>query len=242
MLLYEQRTYATGYTMVANVLAARIVNAGREFNAIRFRPDHGQPGYYALDGSSLQKSLRRAPLKFTRISSRFQMHRFHPIEKRWKPHYGVDYAAPIGTPVYATGDGFVIAAAYNPGNGNYVKIRHNRTYETYYLHLSGFAKGIHTGVRVDGGECIGYVGQTGEATGPHVCYRIMKNGGWVNPRTINLPSKDPVTVADMPRFEFLRDAYEARIHESLMEGVANRTAVVQAPATSTSDLQASSMF
>jgi murein DD-endopeptidase MepM/ murein hydrolase activator NlpD len=239
VLLYERRTYATGTTLVANVLAARIVNAGREYNAVRFRPDHEQPGYYAVDGSSLQKSLRRAPLKFTRISSQFQKHRFHPIEKRWKPHYGVDYAAPIGTPVYATGDGVIVAAAYNPGNGNYVKIRHNRSFETYYLHLSGFARGIHTGARVDGGACIGFVGQTGEATGPHLCYRMMKNGGWVNPRAIDLPAKDPVTVADMPRFEFLRDAYMARIHESLMEGVANRTAVVQSPATSTTDLQAS---
>lgn len=238
VMLFERRSYATGYTTVGDVLAARIVNAGKEFNAIRFKPEGGSFGYYNVDGSSLQKSLRRAPLKFSHISSNYQMHRFHPVQKVYKPHYGVDYAAPRGTPVYSTGDGLVVAAAYQPGNGNYVKIHHGRSMETYYLHLSGFGKGIRRGVRVEGGQLIGYVGSTGCATGPHLCYRMMKNGSWVNPRAIQLPAKDPVAPQDIARFNATRDAYMARVHQSLMDGLANRSVVVQTPVRPTPQLRA----
>jgi murein DD-endopeptidase MepM/ murein hydrolase activator NlpD len=237
VMLYERRQYATGFSTVGDVLAARVVNAGKEFNAIRFKPAGGTPGYYNVDGSSLQKSLRRAPLKFSRISSNYQKRRFHPVEKVYKPHYGVDYAAPRGTAVYSTGDGVVTARCYQSGNGNYIKIRHNRSVDTYYLHLSAFAKGIFQGCRVEGGQLIGYVGSTGFATGPHLCYRMTKNGAWVNPRAIDLPAKDPVKPDDMARFDATRDAYMARVHESLLNGVTNPV-VVQTPVHPTAQLRA----
>jgi murein DD-endopeptidase MepM/ murein hydrolase activator NlpD len=229
VMLYEVREYETGHTVVGDVLAARVVNAGKEFNAVRFTPG-GQPmGYYNVDGSSMQKTMRRAPLKFTHVTSSFSKRRFHPVQKVYKPHFGTDYGAPRGTPVYATGDGLVVAAHYQGGNGNYVKIRHNKTYDTYYLHLAGFAKGVRSGARVKEGQCIGFVGSTGMSTGPHLCYRMMKNGSWVNPRQINLPARDPVGAKDIARFNSMRDAYMSSIHAALMEGIDNRTVAVATP-------------
>jgi len=229
VLLYEMREYETGHNVVGDVLAARVVNESKEFNAVRFVPGGTQVGYYNVDGTSMQKSMRRAPLKFTHVTSSFSKRRFHPVQKVYKPHFGTDYGAARGTPVYATGDGLVVAAHYQGGNGNYVKLRHNRTYDTYYLHLAGFAKGIRSGTRVKEGQCIGFVGSTGMATGPHLCYRMMKNGSWVNPRHIQLPARDPVNANDIARFNSLRDAYMASIHATLMEGIDNRTVAVATP-------------
>ncbi len=240
-LLYERRTYETGYSALGTVLAARIVNLGKEFNAIRFQPDHGNVGYYALDGKSMQKSMRRAPLKFSRISSNYSSRRFHPVQRVYKPHFGVDYAASRGTPVYATGDGLVLAAGYQSGNGNYVRLHHNKTYETYYLHLSGFAKGVRPGTRVVQGQMIGYVGSTGLSTGPHLCYRMKKNGHWVNPRMLDLPSKEPVAPKEIAAFNAVRDSYLSRMYEALNEGL-DRTTVVQAPARATAPGLSASMF
>ncbi|HET6348600.1 MAG TPA: peptidoglycan DD-metalloendopeptidase family protein [Candidatus Krumholzibacteria bacterium] len=239
VMLYEVRTYETGHNVVGNVLAARVVNQGKEFNAVRFTPEGGDVGYYNVDGSSMQKAMRRAPLKFTHVTSAFSRRRFHPIEKVYKPHFGTDYGAPIGTPVYATADGVIEAAHYQTGNGNYVKIRHSKGYETYYLHLSGFGKGIRGGTRVSEGQCIGFVGMTGYATGPHVCYRIMKNGKWVNPKTLDLPARDPVKASDIARFNALRDAYMSSIAAALMDGAENRTVAVATPAKPAPPLQAS---
>jgi murein DD-endopeptidase MepM/ murein hydrolase activator NlpD len=238
VLLYERRTYETGHTVVGDVLAARVVNQGKEFNAVRFTPTGGVPGYYNIDGSSMQKAMRRAPLKFTHVTSSFSQRRFHPVQKVYKPHFGVDYGAPRGTPVYATGDGLVVAAHYQGGNGNFVKIRHARGLETYYLHLAGFAKGIRGGTRVTQGQLIGFVGATGLATGPHLCYRMMKNGSWVNPRAIQLPAKDPVGVKDIARFNAMRDAYMATIYDALLDGLDNRTRIVQAPVRPAAQLRA----
>ena len=239
VLLYEVRTYETGHTVVGDVLAARVVNESKEFNAVRFVPDDGVIGYYNVDGSSMQKSMRRAPLKFTHVTSSFSKRRYHPVQKVYKPHYGTDYGAPRGTPVYSTGDGLVVAAHYQGGNGYYVKIRHNKTYDTYYLHLAGFAKGIRSGSRVSEGQCIGFVGSTGMSTGPHLCYRMMKNGSWVNPRSIQLPAREPVKAGDIARFNGLRDAYMSSIHAALMEGVDNRTVAVTTPTRPTPQLRAS---
>jgi murein DD-endopeptidase MepM/ murein hydrolase activator NlpD len=226
-LLYERRTYETGYTALGNVLAARIVNLGKEHNAIRYRADAGTPGYYALDGRSMQKSMRRAPLKFSRISSNYSSRRFHPVQRVYKPHFGVDYAASRGTPVYATGDGLVLAAGYQSGNGNYVRIHHNKTYETYYLHLSGFAKGVRPGTRVSQGQMIGYVGSSGLSTG--------------HPRMLDLPSKEPISPKEIVAFNSLRDAYLGRMYEALNEGL-DRTTVVQAPTRATSPGLSAAMF
>ncbi|HXV13741.1 MAG TPA: peptidoglycan DD-metalloendopeptidase family protein [Candidatus Krumholzibacteria bacterium] len=240
-LLYERRTYETGYTALGTVLAARIVNLGKEYNAVRYTPESGTVGYYALDGKSMQKSMRRAPMKFSRISSNYSSRRLHPVQRVYKPHYGVDYAAARGTPVYATGDGLVLAANYQSGNGNYVRIHHNKTYETYYLHLSGFAKGVRPGMRVTQGQVIGYVGSTGLATGPHLCYRMKKGGRWVNPRMLDLPAKEPVSPSEIVAFNAIRDAYLSRMYEALNEGL-DRTTVVQAPARATSPGLTAAMF
>jgi murein DD-endopeptidase MepM/ murein hydrolase activator NlpD len=239
VMLYEVREYETGHTVVGDVLAARVVNEGKEFNAVRFTPAGSDVGYYNVDGSSMQKAMRRAPLKFTHITSAFSRRRFHPIEKVYKPHFGTDYGAPIGTPIYATGDGLIVAAHYQTGNGNYVKIRHSRNYETYYLHMAGFARGIRSGTRVSEGQCIGFVGQTGYATGPHVCYRIMKNGQWVNPKTLDLPARDPIKATDIVRFNSARDAYMSSIAAALTDGTDNRTVAVETPRRPTPQLRAS---
>lgn len=238
VLLYETRDYETGYSKIGNVLAARVVNEGHEYDAIRFKSGD-QVAYYDLTGKSLQKSMRRAPLKFTRVSSSFSHRRFHPIEHMYMPHYGTDYAAPKGTPIYATGDGVVVAAQYRTGNGNYVKIHHNDRIETYYLHMSGFAHGIHRGVHVSEGQVIGFVGMTGWATAPHVCYRVTVNGKWVNSRTLQLPSMHPVPAIEMANFEATRDAYLSRIHGALMDGLDNRSTVVEAPEAAEPLLRAS---
>lgn len=242
VLLYEQRTYRTGMTTTGDVLAARIVNAGREYNAIRFKDGNNPTAYYNLDGQSMQKAMRRAPLRFTHISSSFSRRRFHPVQKVYKPHYGVDYAAPRGTPIYATGDGLIVSAQFTSGNGNYVKIRHNKTYESSYLHMSKFAKGIRRGVKVTEGQLIGYVGSTGFATAPHVCYRITKNGMPVNPRSLELPAREPVAAVNLASFTAVRDSYLSRVHEALMEGLIDRTALVQAPARPSTTMLRASVF
>ena len=228
-VLYERKTYDDGSSVMGRVLAARVVNAGRDHHAIRFQTKGQSTGYYDLDGHSLQKSLRRSPLKYTRVTSSFTRRRFHPVYKSYRPHYGVDYAAPRGTRVYATGDGVVLTASRKRGNGKYVKIKHNNTYTTYYLHLNGFARGVRSGVRVRQGQLIGYVGSTGAANGSHVCYRIKRGGSWVNPRRLELPSKEPVPESEIAAFDDIRDSCLFRLSESILSGLENNTIVVERP-------------
>jgi murein DD-endopeptidase MepM/ murein hydrolase activator NlpD len=148
--------------------------------------------YFDEKGKSLRKALLKYPIEFTRISSRYNLNRFHPVQKRYKAHLGTDFAAPRGTPIRSVGDGVVLEAQYKSNNGNYVKIRHNGTYTTQYLHMSKIASGIHAGMRVRQGETIGYVGSTGLATGPHLCYRFWRNGVQVDALRVDLPASQPV--------------------------------------------------
>ncbi len=148
--------------------------------------------YFNADGNSLRKALLKYPIEFTRISSRYSLRRFHPVLKVNRPHLGTDFAAPAGTPVRSVGDGMVTEAGYTANNGNYVKIRHNSTYTTQYLHLSRIAPGIRRGVSVKQGQWIGNVGSTGLATGPHLCYRFWKNDKQVDALKVELPSAQPV--------------------------------------------------
>ncbi|MDT8440716.1 MAG: peptidoglycan DD-metalloendopeptidase family protein [Desulfuromonadales bacterium] len=185
------------------LLAARFVNRGDSFEAILFQDGDQLPGYYNADGGSLRKAFLKAPLAFNRISSGFTMRRFHPITKTWKAHPAIDYAAPRGTPIKTVGDGVIIKKGYTRGNGNYVKIRHNGGYETMYLHMNGFAKSIRQGSRVSQGQVIGYVGSTGLATGPHLCFRMTKNGAPVNPQRIKLPAANPVSHDNLDDFQLL---------------------------------------
>ncbi len=182
------------------VLSVRFVNKGTEHRAYRFDNEFGLAAYYDGDGDSLERQFLRAPLKFTRISSGFSHRRLHPVLKRYRPHYGVDYVAPKGTPVFATSDGTIIKRTRDRASGNFVGIRHGNGYESYYLHLSRFVKGQREGQRVKQGDVIGYVGSTGWATASHLDYRIKKNGKWVNPKKLDLPPADPV--ADPQREEY----------------------------------------
>ena len=163
----------------------------------------GKPfrGYFDADGNSLKKAFLKAPLNYKRISSRFTYARRHPIYKVVRPHTGVDYAAPAGTPVVSIGDGTVIFKAYHGGGGNTVKIRHNSTYTTAYLHLQGYAKGLAVGQRVSQGQLIGYVGSTGSSTGPHLDFRVWKNGTPVDPLKMISPPSEPVPAAYRQMFD-----------------------------------------
>ena len=176
---------------IGKIIGAYFNASGEAFYAINFEKD-GDDHFYDENGKSLRKAFLKAPVKFSRISSRYSLRRYHPIEHRVKAHLGTDYVAPTGTPIHSTGDGVVIEARYKRFNGNYVKIRHNSVYSTQYLHMSKIAKGIHPGVHVKQGQVIGYVGMTGEATGPHVCYRFWKNGAQVDPFKQKIPSAHPV--------------------------------------------------
>ena len=148
--------------------------------------------YFDDEGKSLRKALLKYPIEFTRISSRYTMNRFHPVQKRWKAHLGTDFAAPTGTPIRSVGDGIIEEAQYKSNNGNYVKIRHNGTYTTQYLHMSRIAEGVRAGTKIRQGQTIGYVGSTGLATGPHLCYRFWKNGVQVDALRVELPPSQPV--------------------------------------------------
>lgn len=168
--------------------------------------------FYDEDGKSLRKALLKYPIQFTRISSRYNKNRFHPVQKRWKSHLGTDFAAPTGTPIRSVGDGIVIEARYTSNNGNYVKIRHNATYTTQYLHMSKIASGIKRGDRVRQDQTIGYVGSTGLATGPHLCYRFWKNGVQVDALRVELPASQPVQKENLPSFETVREQLTEKLN------------------------------
>ncbi len=180
--------------------------------AIRFDQGDGGNKYWQPDGQSMRKAFLKAPLDFTRVSSHFSYHRRHPIYGTVRPHTGVDYAAPAGTPVRALGDGVVLSAGWGSGGaGNMIRIRHNSVYETGYLHLRGFAKGIKAGTRVSQGEVIGYVGATGAATGPHLDFRVWKNGTPIDPIHMDSPSADPIKAENLPALDSLSRKYSAEI-------------------------------
>ena len=174
------------------VLAATFVNQGREFRAVRYTDPSGVTGYYAPDGRSMRREFLRAPLEFTRVSSGFNNTRMHPILNRIRAHKGVDYAAPIGTPVRAAGDGVVRFAGVLGGYGNLIEIQHTNSITTVYGHLSHFAHGMRPGTRVTQGTVIAYVGMTGLATGPHLHYEYRVNGVFKNPQTVVLPLAAPI--------------------------------------------------
>ena len=192
-IIYEQKFIDdTTYVGMGQIIAANFNHGDRDFYSFYYEKGEDYWDYFDEKGNTLRKAFLKAPLKYSRISSRYSPRRFHPVLKRYKSHLGTDYAAPRGTPIMATADGQVIAASYTRGNGNYVKIRHNSTYTTQYLHMSKFARGMKAGKVVKQGDVIGYVGSTGLATGPHVCYRFWVNGTQVDPYKQELPEADPI--------------------------------------------------
>ncbi|MDI3525988.1 MAG: hypothetical protein PWR03_171 [Tenuifilum sp.] len=193
---------------IGTIYAAWFEHHGERFYAFRFEQD-SVATYWDENGNSLRKSFLKAPLRFSRISSRFSRRRFHPVLKIYRPHTGVDYAAPAGTPVMALGDGVIVAKGYNKAAGNYIKIKHNGVYTSGYNHFSRFAKGIKKGMRVKQGQVIGYVGSTGYATGPHLDLRIWKNGSPINPLKLKSPPVEPIRKENMNAFKLAVEKYLA---------------------------------
>ena len=209
-VVYDEKYVDTVQVGIGRVWGAKFTHGGRDYYAIPFKQNE-KISYWEYDGGSLRKQLLKAPLKFTRISSKFSNSRFHPVLKIYRPHHGVDYAAPKGTPVRAVADGTVIFKGWGGGGGNTLKIKHPGNLVTGYLHLSGFAKGIQQGSRVTQGQLIGYVGSTGTSTGPHLDYRIWKNGTPINPLNVPQEPAEPIAKENRAAFEFVRDRIVAEI-------------------------------
>lgn len=201
-MLYEIETVDSVIVGTPRILASNFKHKDRDFNAFCFEND-GRWMYYDEEGRSMKKAFLKAPVEYSRISSKFTKKRYHPVLKRYKAHLGTDYAAPRGTPIVAVADGTVTKSSYTSGNGKYVKIKHNSVYETQYLHMS--KRAVNVGDFVKQGDVIGYVGSTGLATGPHVCFRFWKNGEQVNPLTEELPSAEPLQDSLMPSFILEKD-------------------------------------
>jgi murein DD-endopeptidase MepM/ murein hydrolase activator NlpD len=219
-LVYDQHFVEGKDAGIGRVHAAYYKKEKKEHYAIYFEGKNYK-GYYDLNGRPMRNAFLKAPLRFSRISSYYNLQRFHPILRRVRPHFGTDYAAPHGTPILSVGDGVVLQASYTGGNGNFVKIRHNGTYESQYLHMSRFARGIRKGSRVTQGQVIGYVGSTGLATGPHVCFRFWMKGRQVNHLKLNLPTPDPLPAAEMEAFKKIRDAYVGQLQNADLKQASN---------------------
>ena len=210
-LLYEQEYVEERPTNSFRIRAASFCASDSMYYAIPFTQE-GEELYYNSNGHSLEGAFLKAPLDYYRISSRFTGSRYHPVLKRYRAHHGVDYAAPTGTPVYAIGSGKVIDKGYQAnGGGNYVKIRHNSTYTTTYMHLSRFAKGLKVGDMVAQKEVIGYVGSTGLSTGPHLDFRVYENGKPINPLTIKSQPKKPISEENRAAFKHVADSLIQRL-------------------------------
>lgn len=211
-VIYDERfiddTVSVG---IAQIWGAKFSQGDKDIYAIPFRQE-GKLRYWEADGASLRKQMLKTPLKYTRISSKFTYARKHPIYKTYRPHTGVDFAAPKGTPVRAVADGVVIFKGWGGGGGNTLKIKHANNMQTGYLHLSGFAKGIAKGSRVSQGQLIGYVGSTGASTGPHLDYRVWKGGKPINPLTIPSEPSEPISSKNRALFEYVRDRITAELN------------------------------
>lgn len=209
-LIYEAREVDGETIAMGRLKGAFIEHSGKPLYAIALDQGKGT-AYYDQEGKSFKKAFLKDPVEFSRISSRYTKSRFHPIQKRFKPHLGTDYAARRGTPIRTIGDGVVLEAGRGRGNGNYVKIRHNKTYATQYLHMSKFAKGIRRGARVTMGQTIGYVGSTGLSTGPHLCFRFWKDGKQVDALKVKLPLAEPVRKEYQLAFESAKEEIMGRM-------------------------------
>lgn len=199
-VIYEENSVEGQPYSIGQILGIYFEHAGRGYYAFPFNQGEGVD-YFDEQGNSLRKALLKYPIEFTRISSRYSFNRFHPVAKVYRPHLGTDFAAAQGTPIRSVGDGLVLEAQYTANNGRYVKIRHNGTYTTGYLHMSRIASGVHAGARVKQGQIIGYVGSTGLATGPHLCYRFWRNGAQVDALRVELPPSKPVDKSNWKQYD-----------------------------------------
>lgn len=208
-VLYKRRVCSGEVISIDTIYYAVFSHNGKDYPAIRFDRDENESFYWDASGRSLRKSFLKAPLKYSRVSSRFSFARRNPVTGVVCPHTGVDYAAPRGTPVVAVGDGTVLKAAWSGAGGNMVKIRHNSVYTTAYMHLSRYGKGIRSGKRVTQGQVIGYVGSTGRSTGPHLDFRIWKNGSPLNPLSFISPPAAPLKEENRAAFDSVYAGYKS---------------------------------
>ena len=217
-VIYDEKFVNGTSVGIGRVWGAKFTHGGKEYYAIPYAQEEDKLRYWEYNGESLRKQLLKAPLKYTRISSKFSNARLHPVHKVYRPHHGVDYAAPSGTPVYSVADGTVIFAGWGGGGGNTLKIKHAGNLQTGYLHLKSFAKGIKVGTKVSQGQLIGYVGSTGTSTGPHLDYRIWKNGTPIDPLKVPQEPAEPIADAHKARFEAVRDRVVAELEGKTPEG------------------------
>ncbi len=207
-LVYDEKYIEGEQVGVGDLHAAYFQNNGEDFYAFYYKSEDGKhEGYYDENGRPMNKGFLRSPVKYSRISSRYNLRRFHPVLRRVKAHLGTDYAAPYGTPILSVGNGVVERIGYTRGNGRFIKVKHDDTYQTQYLHMQKFAKGMAKGTQVKQGQVIGYVGSTGLATGPHVCFRFWKNGKQVNHMALKFPPANPLPDSELEGFQCARDGY-----------------------------------
>ena len=210
-VLYDEKSCDGEVVSVDTVRYAVFSHNGKDMPALMYNQKDGGNIYWNDKGESMRKAFLKAPLKFSRVSSGFSYARKHPVTRKVQPHTGVDYAAPKGTPVMSIGDGVVLSMKYEGAGGNTIRIRHNSVYTTAYLHLSGYAKGLKAGQRVRQGEVIGYVGSTGRSTGPHLDFRVWKNGSPINPLKMESPPTDPIKKDHAESFAAVYEKYKAQI-------------------------------
>lgn len=216
--VYEELLVEDEPVGIGDVLTAKFIHKGNPFNAYLFLQDEKKE-YFDEEGKSLQKKFLKAPLKYRRISSGYSGRRLHPILRVYKPHRGIDYAAAVGTPVQAVGDGIVLSVGNNGAAGKMVKVRHNSVYTSAYLHLSGYGKSIRSGVKVKQGQVIGYVGNTGRSTGPHLDFRFWKNGSLVNYLKQKFPSSKAVADSNLNNFFVVKDSLEIKLNKIISAAI-----------------------
>ena len=212
-VLYDEKVCDGETIGIDTVRYAVFSHNGRNLPMVMFNQGDGGNIWWDENGASMRKAFLKAPLKFSRISSGFSYARKHPVTKKVRPHTGVDYAAPTGTPVMTIGDGVVTSVKYEGAGGKTIRIKHNSVYSTAYLHLSKYAKGIKAGTRVRQGEVIGYVGSTGRSTGPHLDFRVWKNGTPINPLKMESPPAEPIRQSNKKAFDETHAKYKAQIDE-----------------------------
>lgn len=210
-VLYQETVCDGSVVSVDTVRYAVFTHGGQDFPAIMFDQQDGGNLWWNEKGESMRKAFLKAPLKYSRISSGFSYSRKHPVTRKVQPHTGIDYAAPKGTPVMTIGDGVITSMKYEGAGGNTIRIRHNSVYSTAYLHLSGYAKGLKVGQRVRQGDVIGYVGSTGRSTGPHLDFRVWKNGTPINPLKMDSPPAEPLKQENMEAFNLAWQDYQHQI-------------------------------
>ncbi|MGI9317347.1 MAG: M23 family metallopeptidase [bacterium] len=213
-IIYEELYLDEELVGHGQIIAAEFLGEDKQYRAIRHVDEEGHVTYFAPDGDGIQGSFLRSPLKFARVTSKFSKKRFHPIQKKWKAHKGVDYGAPMKTPIMSTGDGIVTLAGRKKGYGKTVIIRHGHKYQTLYAHMNSYAKGLKAGVRVKQGDVIGYVGKTGWTTGPHLHYEFRLNGVHQNPLTVELPKSAPIDQKYQQAFKQEAEVWVAALNKA----------------------------